>query len=225
MRQRLKFRKTGPVRFVGHLDLMRTMQKTFRRANIPIAYSEGFSPHQTFSFATALAVGVSSEGEYVDLKLTEDVPVEVIIAAVNAVAPNGVEFIKGVVIQEKEPKAMAALVAARYRITSYKPFITETMLTELVEAEELIVEKRTKKGTMKDFDVRPGIIELTLEGDDLIMLIATGSTLNIKPEMILQLLTDKAGISYDRGEFGFHRIELYHQPNETLESLIVPKLG
>lgn len=225
MRQRLKFRKLGPVRFVGHLDLMRTIQKTFRRANIPIAYSEGFNPHQTFSFATALAVGVSSEGEYVDLKLTEDVPVEMIIAAVNAVAPNGVEFIEGIVIQEKEPKAMAALMAARYRITQFEPFITEAMLAELVDSEELIVQKTTKKGKVNDFDLRPGIFELTLEGNNLMMLIATGSTMNIKPEMILQLLADKAGIAYERGTFGFHRIELYHQPNETFQSLIVPKLG
>lgn len=225
MRQRLKFRKLGPVRFVGHLDLMRTIQKTFRRANIPIAYSEGFNPHQVFSFATALAVGVSSDGEYVDLKLTEETPVEVIMAAANAVAPSGIEFIEGVVIQDKEPKAMAALVAAKYRITSFKPFITQALLDELLEAKELIVKKKNKKGKINDFDVRPGIFELSLEGDDLMMLIATGSSMNVKPEMILTLLTEKAGLVYNRGDFAFHRIELYHQPKDTFESLIVPKLG
>lgn len=225
MRQRLKFRKLGPVRFVGHLDLMRTIQKTFRRANIPIAYSEGFNPHQVFSFATALAVGVSSDGEYVDLKLTEDVPVEMIMAAANAVAPKGIEFIDGVVIEEKEPKAMAALVAAKYRITSFEPFITEAMLVELLEAKELVVKKKTKKGKINDFDVRPGIFELALEGDALMMMIATGSSMNVKPEMILELLADRAGVPYDRGAYAFHRIELYHQAKDTFESLMIPKLG
>ena len=64
MRIRIKFRKYGVMRFIGHLDIMRYFQKAMRRANIDIAYSEGFSPHQIMSFAAPLGVGITSDGEY-----------------------------------------------------------------------------------------------------------------------------------------------------------------
>lgn len=224
MRLRLKFKKEGPIRFVGHLDLMRTMQKTFRRAGIPIAYSEGFNPHQVFSFATALAVGVTSEAEYMDLKLTEDVHPEVLKAAINAAAPPGISIVDGVVIQDKEPKAMAALAAAKYVIEQNKPLITAEMIESFLSDEEAIVRKRNKKGNINDFDIKPGIIEVTVEDNKIQMLIATGSQLNIKPEMVLMYVLSKADITYDRGDFNFHRSELY-QNNDGLKSLLIPKLG
>ena len=59
MRIRIKFRKYGVMRFIGHLDIMRYFQKAMRRANIDIAYSEGFSPHQIMSFAAPLGVGIT----------------------------------------------------------------------------------------------------------------------------------------------------------------------
>lgn len=225
MRQRLKFVKEGPVRFIGHLDLMRTFQKTFRRANIPIAYSEGFNPHQIFSFAAALAVGVSSEGEYVDLKLTEDVPVEVIIAAVNGTTPPGIRIVDGVILQDKEPKAMAALSAASYVVDDLKGDITQEMLNELIAKDEIIVKKKTKKGKINDFDLRPGIFELFVAEGKIGMLLATGSEMNIKPEMIMKVLVESIDKPYERGDFVFHRVELFHKKEEGLKPLLDPKLG
>ena len=224
MRLRLKFKKEGPIRFVGHLDLMRTMQKTFRRAGIPIAYSEGFNPHQVFSFATALAVGVTSEAEYMDLKLTEDVHPEVLKVAINAAAPPGITIVDGVVIQDKEPKAMAALAAAKYVIEQHKDLITAEMIESFLVEDEAIVRKRNKKGKFNDFDIKPGIIEVTIEDNKIQMLIATGSQLNIKPEMVLTYVLNKAELTYDRGDFSFHRSELYHSI-DGLKPLLIPKLG
>ena len=69
MRLRIKFRKYGVLRFIGHLDLMRFFQKAIRRAEIDIAYTTGFSPHQIMSFAAPLGVGLSSNGEYMDIEV------------------------------------------------------------------------------------------------------------------------------------------------------------
>ena len=69
MKIRIKFAKTGVMKFVGHLDVMRYFQKAIRRAELPIAYSEGFSPHMLLSFASPLGVGISSTGEYFDMVL------------------------------------------------------------------------------------------------------------------------------------------------------------
>ena len=69
MKVRIKFAKSGAMRFIGHLDVMRFFQKAIRRAGIDVAYSEGFSPHQIMSFAAPLGVGLSSNGEYLDLEV------------------------------------------------------------------------------------------------------------------------------------------------------------
>ena len=69
MRVRIKFTKTGALKFLGHLDVMRYFQKALRRAEIDVAFSEGFSPHMIMSFAAPLGLGITSTGEYFDLDL------------------------------------------------------------------------------------------------------------------------------------------------------------
>ena len=69
MKIRIKFRKTGIMKFIGHLDVMRYFQKAIRRADVEICYSGGFSPHQIMSFAAPLGVGITSNGEYVDIEV------------------------------------------------------------------------------------------------------------------------------------------------------------
>ena len=71
MKIRIKFRKYGTMKFIGHLDVMRYFQKAIRRAEVNIRYSEGFSPHQIMSFAAPLGVGITSKGEYVDIEVLD----------------------------------------------------------------------------------------------------------------------------------------------------------
>ena len=71
MKVRIKFTKEGPMKFVGHLDTMRYFQKAIRRAELPIAFSGGYSPHMIMSFANPLGIGITSEGEYFDIELKE----------------------------------------------------------------------------------------------------------------------------------------------------------
>ena len=73
MKVRIRFAKYGALKFIGHLDVMRYFQKAIRRADLPIAYSEGFSPHQIMSFAAPLSVGHTSEGEYLDIEVTSQI--------------------------------------------------------------------------------------------------------------------------------------------------------
>ena len=80
MKIRIKFRKQGAVKFVGHLDIMRYFQKVMRRADVDIRYSEGFSPHQIMSFAAPLGVGLTSNGEYVDIEVNSTNPPQEMVA-------------------------------------------------------------------------------------------------------------------------------------------------
>ena len=87
MKIRIKFAKTGVMKFVGHLDVMRYFKKAIRLAELPIAYSEGFSPHMLLSFASPLGVGISSTGEYFEMVLAEDMKTDEIVKRLSAFRP------------------------------------------------------------------------------------------------------------------------------------------
>ena len=81
------------MKFVGHLDTMRYFQKAIRRANLPVAFSGGYSPHMIMSFAAPLGVGTESLGEYFDLELAETVPTSEITRRLDAVMVEGFSII------------------------------------------------------------------------------------------------------------------------------------
>ena len=83
MKARIKFKKYGALRFIGHLDVMRFFQKAIRRAHIPIAYTGGYSPHMIMSFANPLGIGITSEGEYFDIEVNESMTSKEAVAALN----------------------------------------------------------------------------------------------------------------------------------------------
>ena len=136
---RLKFSKHGPVRFVGHLDLMRYFQKVMRRAGVDIAYSEGYSPHQLMSFAQPLPAGATSDGEYMDISLNSfrdirlsagqaaDVPAELteedalraLVLRMNAVMKEGIQILDAQILTQGAEKAMTAVSACRWRLSFY----------------------------------------------------------------------------------------------------------
>ena len=92
MKIRIKFRKYGTMKFIGHLDVMRYFQKAIRRSEVNIRYSEGFSPHQIMSFAAPLGVGITSKGEYVDIEVLDTENSKKMIDRLNAVMSEGFEL-------------------------------------------------------------------------------------------------------------------------------------
>lgn len=209
MKVRLKFTKTGPIRFVGHLDLMRTFQKIFRQSSIPIAYSEGFNPHQIFSIAAPLSVGVTGEGEYLDMKLTQKCTPEDLIAQINLSCPRGLSIIEAVELDEKETSAMASVAAAKYIITQNKQIIKQEIIDALSQKENLIITKKTKKGKIKEMDIKPGIINAAVLDGKIVLTLSTGSVFNVKPDAVLRLLVEEAGQDYNPFDFSIHREDLY----------------
>ena len=160
MRIRIKFRKYGVMRFIGHLDIMRYFQKAMRRANIDIAYSEGFSPHQIMSFAAPLGVGSTSDGEYLDIEAKSSKSTQESIAALNAVMVDCIEITQNVALRQDEKKAMTAVGAADY-IVYFKNEIdfTQEELEEKIriyfeERSNIEVTKQTKKSE-RVIDLRP----------------------------------------------------------------------
>ena len=86
---RIKYGKTEAGKFISHLDLSRAWERAFRRAQIPVAYSQGFNPHPKISFGSALAVGVTSSGEYLDVSLKKIIPLKEIKGELSKYLPKG----------------------------------------------------------------------------------------------------------------------------------------
>ena len=115
MKARIKFRKFGAMKFIGHLDVMRFFQKLMRRADVPIAFTGGYSPHMIMSFANPLGVGVTSDGEYFDIELTEEIDMDKAVERMNAASVEGIEVVNMVPISDdKKQTGMSIVVAADY---------------------------------------------------------------------------------------------------------------
>ena len=113
---RVKFRKYGVIRYIGHLDVMRFFQKCNRRAELDVEYSKGFSPHQIMSFASPLSVGQESDGEYVDISVNSITSCEDIKRRLNAASVEGIEIVSVKILPDNAGNAMSSVAAAKYEV-------------------------------------------------------------------------------------------------------------
>jgi radical SAM-linked protein len=211
MNIRMKFEKKGTMKFIGHLDLLRNLQRIFKRSEFPIAFSEGFNPHQIMSIGAPLSVGITSSAEYIDVKTTEDIIINKQIDIINKHMPEGLKIIDMTVLPEKAKSAMALIDAAKYKITSQNIEFTDEMINELMLQDTIIIKKKNKKNVWKEIDIKPGIFNITkLNNNTLILLIATGSKMNVKPSVVLECLCNTNSILYNKFDFKIHRDEIYY---------------
>lgn len=196
MKLRVKFSKHGPIRFIGHLDVMRYFQKAIRRAELDIAYSTGFSPHQIMSFAAPLGVGLESNGEYMDIEVHSITSCEDVKERLNAVSAPGIKVTSVKILPEGAGNAMASVAAASYTVSfregrAPKLSITENLDTFLAK-EQILITKETKKGN-REVDLKPGIYELTYQDGVFHMLVDASSAGNIKPIQIVEAFLAENG--------------------------------
>lgn len=182
MKVRIKFSKHGNTRYVGHLDIMRYFQKAMRRADIPIRYSEGFSPHQIMSFASPLGLGIESDAEYLDIEITEYIAREDAIDRLNVVMCEGIRILDWKKLDDKAKTGMSVVDSADYLA------VCECEDIEKLCKEEIIVEKETKSGETKQVDIKPMIYDIRIVPDGIYMHIAQGSSANLKPDILMSVL-------------------------------------
>lgn len=196
MKLRIKFRKYGPVRFIGHLDVMRFFQKAIRRAGLDIAYTGGFSPHQIMTFASPLGVGLESNGEYMDIEVHSLSSCREAVDKLNAASVYGIEILSARVLPENAGNAMASVAAAAYTVRFREGREPETdieqVLTDFLAKKQIPYTKETKKGT-RELDLRPGIFELNWNGSAFFMLLDASSAGNIKPAQVVEALLADQG--------------------------------
>lgn len=208
---RIKFTKEGTMKFIGHLDLIRNFQRVFKKSEFPIAFSEGFNPHPIMSIGAPLSVGITSEAEYLDAKITKDIDINYQINNLNKHTPDGINIINIVILPEKAKSAMALIDAAKYEIDIQNVDIDNDMLNKLMSQDEIIIQKKNKKNVIKDIDIKPGILNVAMASTNtLLLLVATGSRLNIKPQIVLESLCKVNNIEYNKFDYKIHRQEIYY---------------
>ncbi|MBD5536977.1 MAG: DUF2344 domain-containing protein [Lachnospiraceae bacterium] len=189
MKIRIKFRKYGNLKYIGHLDVQRFFQKAVRRARIDVAYTTGFSPHQIMSFAAPLGVGLESNGEYMDMELNSFTDCQDIVTRLNQASVEGIEILSAVVLPKEAGNAMASVAAAgytvRFREGREPEFDWQNRIASFYGRESIPVTKETKKGTA-EIDLKQGIFSMDLRGDALYMLLDASSAGNIKPQMVIE---------------------------------------
>lgn len=216
------------MKYIGHLDIMRYFQKAMRRADIPIKFSEGFSPHMIMSFANPLGVGLTSDGEYFDIELKESVKSADAVARLNEVMVHGIDILSFVEIEEgRRHTGMAIVSAADYKVTTvdceFGAVFTEKF--EAFKAQESInIVKKTKKSE-REVDIRPLIYDITFDGECVFMQVATGSVENLKPDLVMSSILEFMGIDIESMKFAYHRTEVYADNPEGEGFVTLEELG
>ena len=231
MRVLIEYTREDRVKYISHLDLMRTMQRAIRRANIPIAWSQGFNPHPVMAFASALAVGVTSEGEYMDIVLSEPMSLPVLKEQLNHALPKGIIVKEAIVTPGKTPSLMSLIQRADYKVTaegiksknlSSMEISWQKALEAYHAAAQILVKKKGKKG-IAEVDLKAGVEEIHIDAEDANLLYLTlrvGSPDSLKPESVVYGLLKQSGQLPDPESEGlmglgvsFHRTGLYLEQN------------
>jgi len=138
-RLRIRFRRGEEIKFISHLDIIRLWQRAFTRANIPLAYSEGFNPHPRISLAAPLALGITSDAELMDVYLSKELSPHFFTTTVNRQLPAGVSILQAIQVPSHIPTIQSQLRYAEYEVflNETAPETTEAAISALLELETL----------------------------------------------------------------------------------------
>jgi radical SAM-linked protein len=168
---RVRFQKLGKVRWISHRDIARCVERAVRRANLPVAYSEGFSPRPRISFGLALPTGAESLAEYLDIDFAQnDVDTDAVGASLSAGMPVGIDITKTAVLPVGTDSLQESVASCRWEIGVFagSDGVTHdtawfTRAAEKLMAADEVVVTRERKGAMVTDDIRPGIAALSAE--------------------------------------------------------------
>ena len=226
MRIRIRFSKQEPLQYIGHLDLMRYFQKAIRRADLPVRFSEGYSPHILMSFASPLGVGKISRGEYFDLEMQEYIPAGQVLERLRQQMAPGMDVTGAAYVEEsKTTNAMRVIAAAAYTVhfPEEQSVFTEEQILKFLEQDRIEILRKTKKKE-EITDIRPWIYVCRTVSGGLYMLLSAGSVRNLKPELTLQALADMHGILLPQTGILICREELYADAGTEKERRLIPLL-
>lgn len=157
---RLQFEKTGRAAYISHLDLMRTMQRAFLRAGLPLKYSEGFNPHAQISMLLPLSLGHESLCELMDFSVSADCDAGAMAQQLTAALPEGIRVLRVYEPTRKGRELKWLRVRGRLVYDARCGDGTADALSAFFAQDSLVIHRRTKRGEGES-DIRPAIRELS----------------------------------------------------------------
>ena len=208
---RIWFKKDFECRYISHLDLNRTMLRALHKSRIPIWHTEGFNPHPFATFPLPLSLGFRGINECMDVKLEDDdYPFEDIIEKLNSCLPRGIRVFSVTEAVMKAGKIAFASFCIRLSLDKKPSSLICAQLRELLGRDEILIEKRSKKG-MKTVDIKPAVkkAEITEKFDfaQLDVMLSAGSSDNVNPNLLITALEQATGEEY---EADVTRVDLYN---------------
>ncbi len=194
---RLRLSKGSGVRFISHLDLMREIERALRRAHVPVLHSEGFSPRPKISAGPPLALGWTSDSEWIDVELAGDWPeprLRDLLEDLNAVVATGITFTLAAAMPPKSGSLMSEIELSTYIARFPRPpfdtsfgTLTEASESFLGMSEAVILRERKKARERRAIDIRPMVHEFAVVAEDEVVLrLTTASGRSAKPTEVLQ---------------------------------------
>ena len=180
---RVKFLKTGNAKYISHLDLNRFMLKIIRCSNIPVWYSEGFNPHPYITFALPLSLGFESKYEFMDIRLDDDsFSNESVYNALKGLMPEGLQ-----IVSCENPVMKAGDIAYAEYVIEFESISSDliSFIESFLSADVIKWEKKTKKGTYKEINLKDYIKNFSFQDSSLVLTLAAGGSNNLNPKLIL----------------------------------------
>ncbi|MEA4896405.1 MAG: TIGR03936 family radical SAM-associated protein [Oscillospiraceae bacterium] len=159
---RLKFSKTGRAIYISHLDLMRTMQRAFLRAGLPLKYSEGFNPHALIAIALPLSVGASSLCELLDFRLNGFMSISEIPFRLNKALPEGIQALEVYESENKFKNIKWLDIEGFFEYDGRSPDNMLPCLMDFFARDSIVIQKKTKSGIAPS-DIAPGIRSIAFD--------------------------------------------------------------
>ena len=223
MKYVIRFQKTGVICYTSHLDIMKVFKRSFKRAGIRLAYSQGFNPHPKMGFAQPLSLGYESLDEYIEFETDEGsiFTAEEILEKMRALMPEGLELIS--IGEATHPKTLAAnTISAEYVIEipikgeekgKLSGDVRKLWQDYMGQKEILALKKQKKKKELVQVDIRPKIRELIFypSEDELRIeaMLDSGSDSNLSPELVITTILERFGLTTPRSEIRVTRTKIH----------------
>ena len=230
---RAKYTKTDAMVYLSHLDMVRLFERAFRRAAIPVSYTQGFNPHPVLSFAAPISLGVESISEYMDVGVVEPIDPSAFVQMMNDVLPTGIRILHAHLIEEGTPPSlMKAVSLMEYHVTmQWKRSPDRSHLEQSIflflNREKILVQKKTKKNkkkgsrahSFKEIDLLPFINEmnlLSIEGTNIViqLFLHVKNQETVKPSLVMNQWICSYGFEEELMETRYRRTGIYRLNTE-----------
>ena len=215
---RLKFSKLGMGKYISHLDLLRCFTRAIHRAELPVKYSQGFNPHQLITFSLPLALGATSETEFVDIDFEEGTDPKIVIKGLNECLPPDIKILEASVPEIKAKD----IVSAEYVfdvLTNAQ--IDKEKVEEFFSQENIPAVKKTKRGekeiNLKEFIYEINEISVFSDSVKIKAVISAGGENNIKPQIVAEKLCQFIGNARPEN-VEIHRTEIFYTDGKKIKT-------